>query len=165
MPRSAVKHGLDELEEDIPFQRRFWLIQRGAWAVFALLLGLAIFGFTGGGGVAAHGEAAIADGSVEYPRVSRWQGVDDLIVRLDAGADAALVVELNSNFVEAFEVTGVQPEPSSAAVTARGVSYEFDVQGGGLVVFRLRPTRPAFFPDAAVRVGTAEVRFRPLILP
>ncbi len=163
--RSPAQRELDEFEEDIEFQRRFWNIERVAWIVFALLIAAALAGLTGAGGPLAHATVQTPYGSIEYPRVARWQATDDMIVRLSPTAGAIADIELDRRFVENFEIVSIQPGPASSTVTPQGMRYSFDVAGGGEVVFQLRALHPAFFPDASVRVGDAETAMRPLILP
>lgn len=162
--KSDADRDLDELHQDPVFQRRFWVVERIAWVGFILLLATAITGLTGGGGPLAQAIVETAAGSIEYPRVSRWQAADSMIVRFAPGAaDGAL--EFEPVFIETFEVTSIQPEPRSATTTPNGVRYEFDVERGGEIVLRLRARRPAFPFESSVRVGEFHAPIRALILP
>lgn len=164
-PATRARHALDEFGEDLNFQRRFWATERAAWILFTLLLVAALAGAAGGGGVLAHEKVNTAYGSIEYPRISRWQAADDLIVTVERSRERSVSVELDSRFAENFEIVSIQPEPRSAAATPLGVHYLFDVVGGGEIVFQLRATRPAILPEGAVRVDGAETPVRPVILP
>ncbi len=163
--RSDVQKDLDEFHEDIAFQRRFWRIERIAWIVFTLLIVTALTGLTGAGGPLAHAHAETPHGTIDYPRVARWQATDDMVIRLAPSAGARQQVELDRRFVENFEIVSIQPQPASSAATPTGMRYGFDVEQGGEVVFQLRALRPAFFPDTFIRIGDAEASVRPLILP
>lgn len=162
---SKQAHGLEELEEDRAFQRKFWMVERVAWSGYGLVLALALLGLTGGGGPLAEGRFESAHGAIDYPRVARWQAVDRMRVELAPAAGPQAEIELDQSFVRTFEITDIEPEPSSAVATPAGVRYRFDVDGGGAVTLHLRPTRPALFPAVAVRLETARLQFRPLVLP
>lgn len=162
---SKQAHKLEALEEDIAFQRRFWVVERIAWAGFVVALALALLGLTGSGGVLSQGRSESAFGVLEYPRVSRWQAVDQMRIEFAPSVGAQAEVALDRSFVGVFEITGIHPEPSTALTTPAGVRYQFEVNGGGAAVFHLRPVRPALFPAAAVRLESAETQFRPLVLP
>jgi hypothetical protein len=43
------RHGDLEIQEDLPFQRREWLVERVAWGVMALLIVAALLGLFGTG--------------------------------------------------------------------------------------------------------------------
>lgn len=155
-----------DLEDDPDFQRRFWIVERWAWAGYALLIAAALLGFTGSGGVFARATAETPYASVDYPRVSRWQAADHMRIHLSGAVGQEAQIALDRRFLELFEVTGVQPQPERAAATARGTQYTFAVgPGGGAVNFHIRATRPAFSGDIGVWVEDSETRMRPLILP
>jgi len=163
--RAKAKHELDEFEEDLGFQRLFWTVERAAWIAFALLIAAALAGLTGAGGPLAHAKAETPYGSIEYPRVSRWQTADDMVIQLRPAAGSLVEIEIDRRFVEAFEIVSIQPEPQSAAATPNGMRYTFDVESGGAVVFQLRAMQPAFIPDGSIRIGDAKAPVRSLILP
>lgn len=62
-----------DVDDDRAFQEKFWTFQRVAWALMALILLAALAGTTGSGGPLAHAEASGPGGSIEYPRIARWQ--------------------------------------------------------------------------------------------
>lgn len=162
--KPKVERDLDEFQPDPDFQRKFWVAERIAWMGFVLLIVLALAGLTGSGGPLAQATFGTPAGSVEYPRVSRWQAADSMTVRFAAGAEVG-TVNLEPEFLRTFEVSSIQPEPRSAATGPEGVRYEFDAAGGGEVVFYIRARGPAFLPDASVRIGAFEAPVRPLVLP
>ena len=164
-PYTQAEQGLEELHQDIAFQRRFWRVERVAWAGFALVLALALAGLTGGGGPLAHATAKTAYGSIAYPRVARWLTDDVIVVRLDAAPRERVTVELDRRFAEAFEIVSMQPEPATSAATPHGMRYAFAVDGAGEVVLHVRPLRPAAMPDGLIRVDGEATPVRPLVLP
>lgn len=164
MPASP-KRQLDELNEDLAYQRVFWTAERFAWGVFALIVVAAFLGFTGGGGLLAHGRAETPDAVIEYPRFSRWQAADYLTIRLAPSIGDRAVVEIDRRFAEAFDITSVLPEPENVTATPAGVRYEFATEDGGEIVFHVRASRPSFLSNAAISVGGARANTWSLILP
>lgn len=161
---SDADRDLDEFSHDPVFQRRFWLVERIAWIGFIFLLATALTGLTGGGGPLAQATVETPAGTIDYPRVSRWQAADSMTVRFGRHVDDE-TLELAPAFLETYEVTSIQPEPRSATTTPNGVRYAFDVELGGEIVFRIRARRPAFLADASVRIGEFHAPIRALILP
>lgn len=159
------KHQLDELNEDLAYQRVFWRIERVAWGLFAMVVLAAFIGLTGGGGLLAQGRAETPRGVVEYPRFSRWQAVDQLTVRLAPDIGERATVKLDRRFAEVFDITSVLPEPETVTATPAGIRYEFATDGGGEIVFHIRASRPAFLSNATVSVGGARANTWSLILP
>jgi len=164
-PQSNAKRDLDEFHEDLTYQRTFWSVERIAWGVFALIIVAALLGLTGSGGPLAHAKAETPIGSVEYPRISRWQATDDLIVRLRPTPQTQGAIELDRRFVEVFEVVSIQPQPAQAYATPEAMRYVFDIDGGGEIVFQLCALHPAILQNAAIRIGAAEIRASAIILP
>ena len=147
-----------QVEEDRPWQERFWTAQRVAWALMALLVLAALLGATGRGGLIASASARSAGATVEYPRISRWQSDEQLVVRLPASAAGEVGVELSKAFTERFMVESVQPQPSQVEAAGTGRRYSFDVAPGGgekTIVFMVRSDHPFFERSVEARIGDA----------
>lgn len=156
---------LDEFDEDLVFQRRFWKLERIAWMGYALVLAVALAGLTGAGGPLSHATVQTPDASVEYPRVARWQTTDTMIVRFTPASGDTGELMVAQRFLDTFEIKSIQPEPASVRATADGVRYVFDIENGGTVVLMIGAHNPAIFPDATIQIGEADVAVRTLILP
>lgn len=71
-----------EVEEDRTFQERFWTAQRFAWSAMGLFIVAALAGATGSGGPLADAVAETPGGTIEYPRIARWQAAERMTVRV-----------------------------------------------------------------------------------
>ena len=157
-----------EIEEDRAWQERFWTAQRIAWVVMALFILAALVGLTGKGGPLASATAQTPGGSIEYPRIARWQSDELLTVKLPPGASGEVELELSSAFIETFAVQTIKPEPSGAVATGTGHRFTFDVDGGGskVIQFQLQAANPVLFqPVRASIEGSRPAEMTVTVLP
>ncbi|WEX09578.1 hypothetical protein [Chelativorans sp. AA-79] len=158
------KDGL-QLEEKRKFHRFFWAVERGAWAVFALFLLLALAGLTGSGGYFSRITAALPTGKADYPRVARWEASDEMRASFAGGADTHRLI-LDPVLFEYFEIQGIQPEPERMVTGPDGVAMEFEAeeQAPVEVILYLRALH-AGFPEYRITLDGAQVEASTLILP
>lgn len=158
-----------QVDEDRRFQERFWKAQRFAWGAMGLFILTALAGATGSGGPLAHELVETPAGSIEYPRIARWQAADQMTIRLPASAVGPVEIELSDAFIQAFAVETVQPEPSSATAMGSSHRYTFDLpadRGEKSIVFGLRPGSPALPSSGRARLGSAPpVNLNFVVLP
>lgn len=99
-----------QLDEHRDRQRRYWRMQRIAWWGFGAVMLVAVLGLTGSGGVFHKQTIAFADATVEIPRVSRWEGSDDLSITFHGPGDSHEVI-ITQPFFDRFAIERIQPEP------------------------------------------------------
>ena len=98
----------DGVEDHGRLQRRFWIVQRCAWVVFAVVLIACLLGLLGRGGLFSRSVVQMAQGSLDLPVISRWNAPDELTVTFYAtDQDRAVIVD--PRFLEAFSVEGIDP--------------------------------------------------------
>lgn len=155
-----------QLEEDRAFQERFWCGERLALGGFALIILLALLGFAGSGGPLALRTVATSAGSVEHPRVLRWETADRLHIVMTLDQPRHQVV-LADPFSAWFDIEGVQPEPESAFIGSEGLVLQFAADGVPRpeVVVRMRPNAPGLARYRIVLDGTEPMTLTQLILP
>mgnify|MGYP006172382717 CR=1 FL=1 len=158
-----------EVDEDRAFQEKFWTFQRIAWFFMALILVAALAGATGSGGPLAHGTASGPGGSIDYPRIARWQAAERMTVRLPPDAAGTASLELDGAFTRTFMIENIEPQPASSMATARGHRFEFDVGDGPgekKIILHLRAASPALPVQAPARLGDGPpMPLRLLVLP
>lgn len=154
-----------DLGEDARFQRRFWRIQRIAWAAFALLIVAALLGLTGGGGPLSRSVVRTPDGLIDSPRISRWSAAEELRFEL-SGRDGARI-DLSPDFATHFQLEDLQPAPDRVVASARGQSLFFETTGEGeiTVVLHVTPENPGVARFTASLNGGAPRAVSSLILP
>lgn len=155
-----------QLDEHRPFQERFWTVERFAWVAFGLLLAAALLGFTGSGGALSRSTVHLEGGSIDHPRVARWESADEMMVTFSAGAEERRLT-LSPAFSDALQVEAIQPEPESTAASGNGAVLTFDTDpvAPAEVTFHftaLKPGAPTF--EARIDDGAAAA-ITMLVLP
>jgi hypothetical protein len=122
-----------ELEQDIAFQRREWLVQRCGWLVWAGVIGAGLLGLVGPGPLSQR-ETASGDGRlrVKYDRFVHHHQARFLEVRMQPADESQdkLRLFVSQPFLDRTEVHRIEPEPTSRELTADGAWYEFRCQPG-----------------------------------
>jgi hypothetical protein len=155
-----------QLDEDRQFQERYWNFERVGWATFAVILMLAVFGFTGSGGPVSVSESRIGNALLTYPTIARWSTPDTLQVRF-LGSEAG-EIRLGPDFLSAFEVQVIQPEPSESSVGPNGLSLKFDVTGATTLApinLTIQPRRPGTVSFEVSIDGSDSAQLSTLVMP
>jgi hypothetical protein len=135
-----------QINEDLEFQRRSWVLQRVGWVVMGLVVLAALLGLFGGtgslGGAKAGSEDAVM--SVSYERFLRFMKPTTLQIRLspEAGTEGEVTVWLDREYLEGMQVQQVTPQPDSAEAGPDRLTYVFkvdDPNGPTAVTFDLLP--------------------------
>jgi hypothetical protein len=155
-----------QIEEDRGFQERFWTIERWAWAVFGLIILLALAGLAGGGGFLAHTTVHLEAGRIEYPRVSRWEAADE-ITAFFASDSPEHRLTISPQFSKYFQIEDIQPLPDSTLVSPAGEVMVFRAEGGppNQVVLHLRAQRPGLARYDLSLDGGAPAAATTVVLP
>ncbi|MVA23910.1 hypothetical protein V6582_09665 [Agrobacterium vitis] len=135
LPEGVENHGR--------FQRLFWTVQRCAWVVFAVILIACLLGLLGRGGFFSRSIVQVAQGSLDFPAISRWNAPDELKVTFSA-TDQDRTVIIDPRFLEAFSVEGIDPPQKTTFARDGHVGYVFaaDPTAEITVIFRLQTQHP-----------------------
>lgn len=107
----------------MPFQRRNWWIQRIGWALFLLILVLAVLGLFGEGLLsAARHEGGSA--TIEFSRCARRGVPTRIVVELHAGSSPSPLV-LSRSFADRLRADSVIPPAAHNTATRDGLILEF----------------------------------------
>jgi len=153
----------EKLDRQLKFHRIEWRIQRIGWIVLTIFLVLAFAGLFGGGPL-SHARAANAAGRIEYEHFVRSGTPTDLIVTPTAVAGVTRV-EIPSDYMEAFRVESITPEPTTTRMTGQHLVYEFAaVASGASISFHMTPER-LWRHRAVVRIDGAPLDIWQLTYP
>lgn len=135
LPEGVEDHGR--------FQRRFWVVQRCAWVVFALILIACLVGLLGRGGPFSRNILQLTEGSLELPAISRWNAPEELKATFFASQQDRIVV-IDPRFLDAFSIEGIDPPQKSTFAQGGRIGYVFpgDPTTTTTVVFRLHAQQP-----------------------
>jgi hypothetical protein len=163
-----------EVNEDLTFQRRSWVMQRVGWVVMTLVMLAALVGLFGGAG-ALGGEAQSSSEdaavSVSYERFLRFIKPTTLQIQLsqEAGKGGKVSVWVDREYLDGLQVQQITPQPSSAKTGAKRLTYVFEVDdpnGPAMVTFDLLPEQEIGALRGRVGVGDGEpVSFGQFVYP
>jgi hypothetical protein len=155
--------GVEDLEEHIAFQRRARVVGHFLTAAGILILAAAALGLLGGG-LLSDGTARSAAGlAVGYERFARLGASTELDVRL-GGARSEGTVAITQDFLDAYQVAAVVPDPQEVSAGPRRVVYTFARRAPAEATFTLQPER-AGIHRAIVDGPDGHVSFRQLVYP
>jgi hypothetical protein len=152
-------------ESDHRFHRTEWRVQRIGWVLVALFLVLAFAGLFGNGPLSrAHADNGA--GRLEYQRFTRFGLSTDLVVTPAARAHDVTRIEISSDYLEAFRVEHVTPEPAAVRLAGPNIIYEFaSGTPGASISFHITPQR-LWRRSATITIdGGAPLRISQLTYP
>ena len=138
---SRAPEGCDS-DADHRFHRNEWRIQRVGWVMVALFLAMAVAGLFGNGPL-SRVHADNGAGRLDYQRFTRYGLSTDLVVTPAAGAHHDVIrVEISGDYLEAFHVEHVTPDPVAMRLAGPNIVYEFASGApGASISFHLTPQR------------------------
>lgn len=147
---------LRRMEGDMPFQRRFWRMQRLAWVAMASLVLAALAGGFGGGGPLAEGVHRQAGVEIAWSRIQRLGAVTPMRVQLAGMTDGeAAALRFEPGFLAEWRLRGMLPAPRAADAGAAGLRLvpASAGDGGAAVVLRVEPIGWPGFRRLRVQAG------------
>ena len=142
MSRSRSRPPADcESDRALSFHRSEWRIQRIGWVLGALFIAFAVGGLFGNGPLSRAHESNGA-GRVDYERYTRYGLSTDLVVKPAARAGGVNSVAISADYLKAFLVERVTPEPAAVRITGASIVYEFaSAAPGASISFHVHPQR------------------------
>ncbi len=117
-----------EINQDLNFERRSWMIERIGWAIGLLTLVAALLGFLGPGPL-GKATAASPDKSVslDYYRTERYQAPAEWRIKVDGklARQGELRLWVHRRFVEVIGTLQIDPEPESVEIQDERFVYTF----------------------------------------
>jgi len=129
-------------DADHRFHRNEWRIQRIGWVLVALFLALAVAGLFGNGPI-SRVHAGNGTGQLDYQRFTRYGLTTDLVITPTAGKhDDVIRIEISSDYLEAFRLDHVTPDPVAVRLAGPNLVYEFaSGEPGSSISFHINPQR------------------------
>lgn len=126
-------------DEDMPFQRRQWQIERIGWTLMAALVIAALAGVLGGRGPLARTSV----GAIEYARFARLSAPTTVDVRVAAGTTGALRLRVSDEYLDRMTLRSIVPPPVSTELADRHHVFVFErssLPGTVRIQLQLEPT-------------------------
>jgi hypothetical protein len=160
-----------DINDDMRFQERTWLIQRIGWWVMAILV---LAGLTGVFAAGPLSRTEVSDPSgalrVEYERFQRRMAPSTLRLHIGPGTlpGDQITLRMSRTLAEATDVEKIVPQPDQARITLSGVEYTFGTAepgGSASIRFDLNSDEVGLVP-AEIALGDREpLRFTIFIYP
>lgn len=137
-----------ELDQDLAFQHRSWIVQRIGWGVLGLIIVAALLGLFGGGPL-SHTTVRSQDGALglEYNRFWRVQTPMTLYIflRLRAVNKDETRLWLSRSYIDAVDVQHITPQPQRVEAGTDRFTYIFAISQMDQqikITFHVEPERP-----------------------
>jgi hypothetical protein len=155
-----------ELREHRGFQERFWTVQRWAWVGYGVIIGAALLGVTGEGGLFARARMETGNNTIDHPRFARWQTQDSISIAFAPSGATERRVLLSPEFVRGLAVETMQPQPARSTASAAGEELTILVRSNepGTATLRIKPNAPGIV-RGAVSIDGAPAAVTIIILP
>jgi hypothetical protein len=163
-PAPPLVSGL-QIDQALDFQQRFYVIQRVAWSVLALVPVAAVAGLFGGGlfsETTAGGRAAGV--TVIYDRFARITADTEIELRL-ARANGPTAVTISSALLDRYEVSDIRPQPVRVVTRPDRVEYVFAASPSGTALFAVQPDDVGSSSGTVAVAGGAPVRVDQFVFP
>lgn len=156
-----------QLDEDMPLQRREWLVQRIAWAVLSALLLAIVLGLFGSGPL-SHSVARTADGSVEaeYERFMRNRSPETM--RLTVHPDSGAVMLLfDAEYLRRIEIKRIVPEPDQIlfGMDAAALVFTADAPGPMRIAIHFQPEKVGMLKGWVMQDGRPRLELGQFVFP
>ena len=152
------------VREDMRFQRRSWIVERGGWAVLILITLVGLSGALGIGPLSLQ-TASSGSLSVEYDRFQRITRLTRFAFSARAQTGPELQLHLSRALQDDFEISDIQPQPTRSAAGPDGLDLIFATKGAGRIVIWAH-SRKYGISDISARIGSeAPVSFWVLVYP
>lgn len=152
----AKKQGGLQIDQDLGFQRREWVLQRVGWWVLTTFVVAALFGVFGGGLLSS--ATAGREGSalwIDYERFVRVGTTSRILVHFGE-ATAARELRINRDFFESLRVEQIVPEPERTVIGATEVTMVFPASAdSALVILDVQRVK---FGTRSARISTGHAQ-------
>lgn len=167
MARSSPRGS--SIDEDLPFQRKQWRVERIGWLLMTVLIVCALAGVLGGGGLLSSAASTSPDGgvSLKHERFARRLASTALEITAAPASGRTLQVQIAESYLDAMAVQSITPEPDSMTSANGAAVLTFARTAGGAAKIRLRlePQTAGIIEGWAAVDQGARMRIKQYILP
>lgn len=158
-----------QIDDDVAFQKVFWVVQRIGWTILSLIVIFSLFGLTGFG-VLSQKEKQQQDVHLQYQTFERNLSPAAMQISFpEKSTDSGSIsLAISTSFLNNYEVQSIVPEPESVSLTKDSYQYEFPVKMPGdnaTITFYLEP-QTIGFQQGVIRVAdTVQIPIEQFIYP
>lgn len=155
-----------QVKEDRRAQERIWTTERVSHIALLLITLAALAGFAGSGGFFARATIGSEAGTVDYPRILRWETAEDLTIRFAEAAQTHRL-RLSGPVPDGLYVESIQPQPTEARAAHDGITYDFAAEDEPLTgaTLRIRASGPGLVNLGIALDDAPPVQATSVVLP
>ncbi|HSB93027.1 MAG TPA: hypothetical protein VLC28_07925 [Flavitalea sp.] len=132
---SKIDHKELQLEQDLKWTERSWIIQRIGWGLLLSFVLLAALGAFGTGMLSkVHLQSGLY--SVDYERFGRFQMPQEFKIMAHA-RNGKVVVKVPQSFTENYEISSSLPQPSQQLFDSSHIKLEYAANGSVLIMIEV----------------------------
>lgn len=160
-----------EINQDLQYQTRSWMLQRVSWGVIAFTALMALLGLFGSGPIS---QTQVGDEGdrlwVKYERFGRFQSPTKLQIHLaeNTGRGNTQAIWLNRDYLEEVEIERIIPEPDRVEAGSDRLIFIFHTESRNqptTITFNLQPEKMGSLPgQVGLREGES-LQFHQFIYP
>jgi hypothetical protein len=132
---TKVDHKELELEEDLKWTERSWVIQRIGWIMLLLFVGSAALGVFGTG-ILSKVHKQSGEYSVEYERFGRYQMPQEIKI-MAPSRNGKIVITVPQSFTQNYEIPSSIPQPERQVFDNTHLRLEYPSNGPVLIMFEI----------------------------
>lgn len=116
-----------EVDQDIPYQKKEWRVERFGWLLMLFFIGVSLAGFTGSGPVNSR---EIQDNplTVTYKPYARNHSPTELEVQINNVDRSPVLIAFDKDFLKNYQIKNITPEPDKVITQGNKQIYLFDAQ-------------------------------------
>ena len=130
-----VDHSELELEQDLKWTERSWIIQRIGWALLLLFVSSAALGLFGNGILSKVHEQS-NEYSLEYDRYGRYEMPQQIKISAPSINDK-VVLTVPQSFTENYDIQLLTPQPRIQLFDSSNIVMEFEAKGPVILMFEV----------------------------
>lgn len=155
-----------QLAEDRRVQERIWTAERVSHVVLLLIVLAALAGVSGSGGLLSRTTLVSESGTIDAPRILRWDTAEDLTLRF-ADAAPSHRLRLEGPIPHGLFIESIQPQPSESRAAPNGITYDFTAEdeARAAVTLRLRAGGPGLVSLGIALDDAPSVATTVIVLP
>jgi hypothetical protein len=158
-----------ELKENLPFQRKAWVVQRIALYLFGLIVLAGLLGLLGPGGFSRQ-RAVSSSLTLEYDRFLHRQAPASLMIQCRAVESDAFEIWISRDYWKAVSIEHITPEPETVRLEPDRLVYRFATSGltssGNVQVrFDFQPDGLGALAGSIGSGSLSTVQFRQFVYP
>jgi hypothetical protein len=153
------------VENNVPFERRWFRFSRFMWVVLVLLLAASGSGLSGGGGPLAQRTSKSGGLEVRWERIARADALSKLRFAVEAPNGEARIT-LREGLASQSTLRDIIPPPKSVIAGRDALTLVFDVESGTSATVQMTQALEApGILRSSVEAGGASINLEQIVLP